>query len=313
AINLQVEKAVLDQMKAQASTGAVLVNPGLSVEQLLLNFADPNTEVDGARSEPSTTHPFFSDKKVRDALRLATDQDTIATQLYGDGGSPTANTLVAPAPFNSPNTSTEYDLDKAAALLDEAGVTLDGNTRKKDGKELSLVFITTTSPIRQKTQEIIKQSWEQIGVAVELKAIDAGVYFSSDAGNPDTVSHFYADISMFTNGPSSPYPLDYMSGFKSNEPETDIAQKSNSWSGNNYNRWVNEDFNKLWEQAATELDADKQAELFIGMNDLVINEVVRIGLVHRAGLSGFSNRLKGHTPSSWEMAVYDIANWYAEE
>ena len=313
AWNLQVEKAVLDQMKAQASTGAVLVNPGLSVEQLLLNFADPNTEVDGARSEPSTTHPFFSDKKVRDALRLATDQDTIATQLYGDGGSPTANTLVAPAPFNSPNTSTEYDLDKAAALLDEAGVTLDGNTRKKDGKELSLVFITTTSPIRQKTQEIIKQSWEQIGVAVELKAIDAGVYFSSDAGNPDTVSHFYADISMFTNGPSSPYPLDYMSGFKSNEPETDIAQKSNSWSGNNYNRWVNEDFNKLWEQAATELDADKQAELFIGMNDLVINEVVRIGLVHRAGLSGFSNRLKGHTPSSWEMAVYDIANWYAEE
>ncbi|HBY44869.1 MAG TPA: peptide ABC transporter substrate-binding protein, partial [Chloroflexi bacterium] len=227
--------------------------------------------------------------------------------------SPTANTLVAPAPFNSPNTSTEYDLTKAAALLDEAGAKLDGKTRKMNGKELSLTFITTTSPIRQKTQEIIKQSWEQIGVAVELKAIDAGVYFSSDAGNPDTVAHFYADISMFTNGPTSPFPLDYMSAFKSNEPATDLAQKSNNWSGNNYNRWVNEDFNKLYAEAATELDSDKQAKLFIAMNDLVINEVVRIGLVHRAGLSGFSNRIKGHTPSSWEMAVYDLANWYAEK
>ena len=311
--NLQVEKSVLDQMKTAATTGRVQVNPGLSVEQLLVNFADPNTEVDGARSEPSTKHPFFSDDKVRDALRMATDQDTIAGQLYGDGGSPTANTLVAPAPFNSPNTSTEYDLTKAAALLDEAGAKLDGKTRKMNGKELSLTFITTTSPIRQKTQEIIKQSWEQIGVAVELKAIDAGVYFSSDAGNPDTVAHFYADISMFTNGPTSPFPLDYMSAFKSNEPATDLAQKSNNWSGNNYNRWVNEDFNKLYAEAATELDSDKQAKLFIAMNDLVINEVVRIGLVHRAGLSGFSNRIKGHTPSSWEMAVYDLANWYAEK
>jgi peptide/nickel transport system substrate-binding protein len=118
---------------------------------------------------------------------------------------------------------------------------------------------------------------------------------------------------MFTNGPTSPFPLDYMSGFKSTDPATDIAQKSNSWSGNNYNRWVNQDFNDLWTKARTELDPQKQAELFIGMNDLVINEVVRIGLVHRNGLAGYSNRIKGNVDSSWELEVYDIANWYAEE
>ncbi len=269
--------------------------------------------MDGARSEPTTTHPFFSDKNVRDAFRLGSDRETIATELYGEAGSPTANTLVAPTSFNSPNTVVEYDLEKAAALLDEAGWALDGNKRKKDGKELSVVSITTVNPVRQKTQEILKQSWEELGITVELKAIDAGVYFSSDAGNPDTVAHFYADISMFTNGPVSPYPLDYMAGFKSDDPAVDIAQKSNSWSGNNYNRWVNEEFNELWLQARTELDPDKQAELFIAMNDLVVNEVVRIGLVHRGGLEGYSNRIQGHTESSWEMAIYDIANWYAEE
>jgi len=118
---------------------------------------------------------------------------------------------------------------------------------------------------------------------------------------------------MFTNGPTSPYPLEYMQGFKSSEPETDIAQQSNSWSGNNYNRWVNEEFNELWEQARTEMDPDTQAELFIAMNDLVIGEVVRIGLVHRAIPDGFSNRIKGHVASSWDVGLYDIANWYAED
>jgi len=311
--NLQIEKAVAEQMAASASTGVLVATKGNSVEQLLINFADPNTEVDGARSEPSTEHPIFKDKPARDAIRVACDRETIATQLYGEAGTATPNTLVAPTSFDSPNTSAEYDLDKAASFLEEAGWVLDGDTRKKDGKELALSFMTTVNPVRQKTQEILKQSWEQIGISVELRAIDAGVFFSSDAGNPDTISHFYADIGMFTNGPVSPYPIDYMSGFKSNEPETDLAQQSNQWSGNNYNRWVNEDYNKLWLQAKTELDPDTQQELFIGMNDLVVNEVVRIGLVHRNGLTGFSNRLKGHNDSSWEMEVYDIENWYAEE
>jgi hypothetical protein len=49
------------------------------------------------------------------------------------------------------------------------------------------------------------------------------------------------------------------------------------------------------------------------MNDLVIQDVARIGLVHRGGLTGWSNRMKGHLDSSWELEVYDIGNWYAEE
>ena len=311
AWNLQIEKQVADQLGADAETGVLVPTTGNSVEQVLINFADPWTEVDGARSEPSTQHPFLTDKNVRQALYFASDRETIATQLYGQAGQPTCNTLVAPSNFNSPNNPVEFDLDKAEALLEEAGWT--GSPRAKDGTELKIVYTTTVNPVRQKTQEILKQAWESIGFSVELKSIDASVYFSSDAGNPDTVSHFYADVTMFTNGPVNPYPLDYMAGFKSNDPETDIAQQANQWSGNNYNRWVNEEFNELWLEARTELDPDRQAELFIAMNDLVIQDVARIGLVHRGGLTGFSNRIKGHVDASWELEVYDIEDWYAEE
>jgi len=311
--NLQVEKEVLDQLSSSSDIGELFISPGPSDEQILLNFADPNTEVDGAKSEPSTQHPYLSDKNVRMAFAMGCDRDTIATQLYGPAGEATANLLVVPQAFVSPNTSYTFDIDAAGKLLDGAGWVLDGDTRKKDGKEMSALYQTTVNPVRQKTQEIVKASWEKMGVKVELKSIDAGVYFSSDAGNPDTAGHFYADFEMFTTGPSSPYPIDWMNSFKSDKPETDLAQKSNGWVGTNYNRWVNDDYNKLWLEAQVELDPAKQAPLFIAMNDLIVNEVVRIALVHRASVDGIAKKLKGHQGSPFDTNVWDLAEWYFEE
>ncbi len=79
----------------------------------------------------------------------------------------------------------------------------------------SLLYQTSINSVRQKTQEIIKQDLESLGFSVELKSIDAAVFFSSDAGNPDTYPHFYADLEMYTNGPSSPYPITWADRYRS--------------------------------------------------------------------------------------------------
>jgi peptide/nickel transport system substrate-binding protein len=313
AWNLQIEKDVMEQLKSQSTEGYISSHLANSVEQLLLNFADPNTEIDGARSEPGTTHPYFSDENVRLALRLATDRDLIATQLYGEGGKATANTLVGPTAFASPNTVIEFDLDRAAQMLEDAGWVMDGGVRKKDGVELKLLFTSTNASIRQRTQEILKQSWEEIGFKVEIKAIDSSVYFSTDAGNPDTVAKFYADVTMYGNGTTNPFPIDYMAQFLSIDPAVHFPQKANNWSGRNYMRWSNEEFNKTWVELSTEMDYDKQAEGFIKLNDLVVNGVARVGLVQRSALNGFSNRIKGHNHTSWDASIHDIKDWYAEE
>jgi peptide/nickel transport system substrate-binding protein len=311
AWNLQVEKAILEGMAAEAEAGELVVVPGVSVERILINFADPNTEVDGARSEPSTQHPFLTDLKVRQALALGCDRETVAGELYGASGAATANLLVAPAKFASPNTTFEFDVAKGSALLDEAGWT--GGPRAKDGVEMKILYQTTVNPVRQKTQEIVKAAWEEMGVPTELKSIDAAVFFASDAGNPDTASHFYSDVEMYTSGPSSPFPIDYMLAWRSSQPEVDLAQQANQWSGNNYSRWVNEEFNSLFDQARTELDPDKQADLFFGMNDVAVNEVAHIALVHRAQVSAASNKLKGYKRSPWTPETHDVGDWYFEE
>ncbi|MBC6419318.1 MAG: GxxExxY protein [Prochloron sp. SP5CPC1] len=47
-------------------------------------------------------------------------------------------------------------------------------------------------------------------VLVELKSVDASVFFSSDPANNDTVEHFYADLEMYTYPYSSAFICVYL-------------------------------------------------------------------------------------------------------
>ncbi|MBX6341502.1 MAG: peptide ABC transporter substrate-binding protein, partial [Thermomicrobiaceae bacterium] len=153
----------------------------------------------------------------------------------------------------------------------------------------------------------VKKAFEQAGIQVELKSIDSKVFFSSDAGNPDTAAHFYADIEMFTNGPTLLYPLDYMVSWWGDP--SNIAQKSNNWSGSNYERWQNAEYDQAYTQAQTELDPEKQKELMIKMNDLVINNVVLIPQVHRGNVQGYNKALKNLNLSRWTSDLWNLASW----
>lgn len=311
--NLQVQADVLAELEETAETGELLIVLGTSLERILINFADPRTEVDGAFSEPSTQHPWQSDLAVRQAYTYICDRETIATELYGVTGTSSSNVLNGPTRFVSPNTSFEFNPETAAAMLDEAGWVVEDGQRTKDGVKMEILYQTSTNPVRQKTQEIIKQAMEGIGIPVEIKAIDAAVYFSSDAGNPDTSAHFYADWEMFTNSTTVPYPIAYMANYKSVDPAIDVAQKANTWSGGNYYRWINDEYNALYTQAEVELDEATQSELFIAMNDLVVEQVVEIPLVHRAQVSAKAITLQGVIRSQWCPETYDVQNWYLEE
>ena len=82
--------------------------------------------------------------------------------------------------------------------------------RVKDGKRLKLLFQTAINAPRQKTQAIVKQACAKAGIEVELKSVVASVFFSSDAANPDTYPHFYADIQMYTTTMGAPDPAQFM-------------------------------------------------------------------------------------------------------
>jgi peptide/nickel transport system substrate-binding protein len=307
AYNLQVEANILKQLEA-AGKGKVIANFGPYVERIMINFTDPNQATeDGERSSVKFPHPFFSDQKVRQAFNLAIDRETIANQLYGPTGRPIAQLLVAPTIYKSNNISYEFNLEKAAALLDEAGWkdTNNNGIRDQDGVEMNIVFQTSVNPVRQKTQEIVKQALESIGVSVELKSIDASVFFSGDPANTETLNHFYADLQEFNTGNDSPDPGPHMKWWTCEE----IAQKENNWQKPNYARYCNPEYDKLWQQASTELNPEKRATLFQEMDELLQEDVAVLPIIDRANAQGVSNQLTGIEPSPWDANTWDIKNW----
>jgi len=312
AWNLQSEPAILRDLEANGK-GSIKTGSPTSVERLLINFSDPNQEVNGERSEMHTPHPFFSDLKVRQAFSLATDRDTMANQFYlgGDQEPGARNILTGIGALESPNTSYEFNLDKAAALFDEAGWALDGDTRKKDGVELKVAYSTSINPVRQKNQALNKQNWEQIGIKVNLKQVDAGIFFDSAAGNEQNAQHFYADLLMYTNGPTSSFPLNYMQSWYSGV-DGSVSQKSNNWGGINESRYQSDEYNQMYDRLTQTTSPEEATAIFIAMNDHLINNVVIIPEVARASEKyAIINSLNDANVagSLFEALYWNMANW----
>ncbi len=307
--NLQVEAQVLNQMLS-AGRGELVTAISPNVERLLVNFSDPNAPGD-SRGEPDTKHPFLTDLKVRQALAMAVDRKSMAEQLYGPAGKATCNIVAAPEDYVSTNTDNldvcKFDIAKANQLLDEAGWAKGSDgIRAKGGVKMSILYQTTVNPLRQKEQDIVKKGWEQLGIQVELKSVDAGVFFSSDAGNPDTAGHFFTDIEMFTNGSEQPDPTNYLAAWTTGK----IASKANEWRLNNYHRYSNPEYDNLWNQLKAETDAAKRKDLIIKMNDILVSQVVVIPLVARTQpTDGKSKQLQGIKPNPWDSVLWNVAEW----
>lgn len=306
APNLQMDAETLNQLEATGK-GKTIVYPTPFIERIYFNFTNPNQSTStGERSSLEFPHPFFSDLKVRQAFAYAIDREAIAA-LYGDAAQPTSNILVLPAKYNSPNTSFEFNPEKAAALLDEAGwVDSNGDgTRDKDGVEMKVLFQTSASTLRQKTQQIIQRALKSIGVDVEIKVIDSGSFFDLDPNNPDTAYHFYADLQMYNDGNSILDPSFYMQYLTCDQ----IPQQANNWTGENVGRWCNPAYDALYQQSTTEIDPDKSAQLFIAMNDQVIRDVAVIPLFRRNRVIGINSTLTGVEPTFWDATLWNIKDW----
>jgi len=307
AWNMQVEDEQLKRWE-QGGKGKADIVAGGNIEHIQCNFTDPWKEVDGERASIKTTHPSLSDPAVRQALNLLVDRASVQEQIYGRTGIATANFLNQPSRFASKSTKWEFNVDKANQILEAAGWKKGSDgIRAKDGKKLKFVYQTSINAPRQKTQAIVKQAAAKAGIEMEIKSVTASVYFSSDVANPDTYSHFYTDIQMYTTTMTQPDPEQFMRQFLTEE----VASKDNKWQGRNITRWRNDEFDKLHKASESELDPVKRAAMFIRMNELVIQNVVVIPVVFRPRVAAVANTLRAEQ-SGWDSDFWALQNWYRE-
>jgi len=306
AWNLQVDAPILLSLE-KGGAGQIINYNGGSIEHMQLNQTDPNIETDGEKSSIKNPHPFLSDLKVRQAFSLAMDRKTIVEQLYLPKEN-VANYFAYTPKKYVPDGKFQRDIPKANQLLDDAGWKKGGDgVRTKDGKRMKVLYQTSVNGLRQQEQAIIKKDLESIGVEVELKTVSADVFFGADPANPDNYPHFYADIQMFTTTRDAP---DDLLTFMQQYHSTEIAQKSNNWSGNNRARYKNPAFDALYDQALNELDPVKAADIFKKMNQLLIDDAALVPLVARDLVRAAKKGLQGMNLSGWESDLWYLPYWH---
>lgn len=305
AWNLQVEDEVLKKMET-GGRGKVSAVASGDIEFIILNTTDPWTEVDGERSSVKTKHPTLSDPKVREAINLLIDRDSIQKFIYGRGGTATASFVNEPKQFKSQKLKYEFNIEKANKILDDAGYKkgADG-IREKDGKKLKYVYQTSINAPRQKTQAIIKQACQKAGIDLELKSVTASVFFSSDVANPDTYTKLYVDMEMYTTTQPQPDPERFLNQFVSWE----IATKENKWLGRNVSRYSDPEADKAYKAAQKELDPAKRAALLIKVNEIFCEANVILPLLSRTRVAASVTNLM-HDHSGWDVDTWNVAAWY---
>jgi peptide/nickel transport system substrate-binding protein len=92
-----------------------------------------------------------------------------------------------------------------------------------------------------------------------------------------------------------------------------IAQKENSWQGQNYQRWSNAEFDEKFEQLQRSTDFEEASALLIEMNDILISNVVVIPEVNRSvDTYAVSSRLRKENcvlgPLN-DLVYWNIVNW----
>ena len=87
----------------------------------------------------------------------------------------------------------------------------------------------------------------------------------------------------------------------------EVATKENKWQRFNVWRWRNEEYDRLYRAAETEMDPVKRAALFIRMNDLVIQSGILIPIALRAKAAAISSRLRGVEHNAYDVDFWNLA------
>lgn len=296
---------------AEGGTGKPIFEFGTLVERIEFNLTNPSPDLPlETRATVMEPHPFLTDRRVRQAMSMAIDRDLLNEVGYGEAGRPTCNLVPAPPIYTSDNTEClTQDLDGAKALLEEAGWTDENGdgVREKDGMKLSVLFQSSTNAVRQDFQALIKDWWNQIGVEVELRNIDASVFFGGDPGSPDTFPKFYADVEMYANLFDGTDPQAYLAQRRcGNEPKP-----STQWQGENINRFCDEEYDTLLDDLSRTSDIEERARIAMRLNDIITTETKSLlPLVNRATVAAQGNTLGGVKLNAWDSDLWNVADWY---
>lgn len=265
--------------------------PGGEIERLSgtdsITLHNVNSGPGGGFCIPTLTfnsdREVFSDLRVRQAIAHAVNRDQIVAQvLFGQG-------RVATGPINSQMafaysddvTDYAYDVDRANALLDEAGYA-------SDGTRFSIDLLVFSFGVFPKYGEVMRQNLAEVGIDVEVTPLDRSAFIPRVFGERD----FDTNIISYCNNtdPSIGVARMYVSTNIGDIPFSNGAA------------YVNPQIDELFNDAASTPDVARRGELYADIQRILTAELPYLWLVETQFTAGSGANVGGLQANSGHVA-----------
>jgi peptide/nickel transport system substrate-binding protein len=273
------------------------------------NNPQPLINEDGSLNEDHGIHPILGDVRVRYAITYSVDRNIIISKvIFGQGAPMNANVLPAITwAFNDQLQPREYDLDKAAALLEEAGWTdQDGDGVREchgclyaeEGAPLKLKLITNAgNETRESVGLIVQDQLGQIGFDIEFEPMEWNAYVGVLVGQ-----NFDMCIVGWTDNGSDPDD-EGLFGTAADQPG----------GGFNFVSYNNPDVNDLLKQAKTipGCKVEDRGPLYRTIQEKIYEDAPYTFLFVPRSILVYNKRIGGMELGAWDFR-YSIYNWYIQ-
>lgn len=239
------------------------------------------------RREPLTN------KKVRQAIAYAVDRSHISNVLHGGYTKQSRSPLPATNVFfNDQLQGYPFNVEKANSLLDEAGY-----PANSDGTRFELNLIYIAPPFMPDFQtlpaEFVAASLKKVGIKVKLEPLQgfAGWAKRSAAWDFDMSINWPGDKTDPAIGVSRLYVCDNI--------------KNQAYT--NTSGYCNEQVDKIFAEAAAEADIEKRTDLYIKVQDILLEEMPMLWLFDTPSL--FFHHKDLFFPAYGTAENWDVMYW----
>ncbi len=251
-------------------------------------------------------NPILKDRRVREALILGLDRETISAELFA-GRQPVAHSFVSPLDSVAAKDVPRYahDPKRAAQLLDAAGWTVKkrGIRHNATGERLTLELMTTAgNRSRELVEQVLQSQWRRIGIDVRIRNEPPRVFFGQTVRERRfTGLAMYAWISAPETVP------------RTTLHSTQIPSAANNYSGQNNPGFRNAEVDGLIDRIEVELDLAKRKVMWRRLQQVYVTELPVIPLYFRANAYILPKWLKGVVPTGHQFSTtLWIENWRDE-
>lgn len=241
---------------------------------------------------------LLGDHRVREAIYRAVDRDPIIERVLFGLATPAYSPVVPHDPDHWPEAETLYphDVEAANALLDEAGWTLDGDIRARDGQQLALNLIIISNSEQEIIAQVIQEQMKAIGVHIEIEVLDKGTHQERQQSGEYDLNFFRYTYDASIQVLKILYHSDTMPP-----------------NGANWAFYSNPEADRLFAEFRSAVTPEARSEAIMGIQQVLLEDVAMVPLYSPLGIWAMRSWVQGFSPNP--QAMYPLHNdmWVTDE